>query len=91
MSRRLKGEEISQDEIYEQEQRCALGRLHGEGKHGKVGSVRVGGIVASSKPGVHRPAQPQQQVERKALQASNTGKKKFKCFLIVINKSLSFH
>jgi len=40
--RRMKGEEISAEEIEEQEQRSALGRLKAHGKHGKVGSVRVG-------------------------------------------------
>jgi len=69
VAKRLNGEEISQDEIYEQEQRCALGRLRGEGKHGKVGSVRVGtGVVTSSKPGVLRPST---QVDRLALKPSN--------------------
>ena len=82
MAKRLNGEEISQDEIYEQEQRCALGRLRGEGKHGKVGSVRVGaGVVTSSKPGVHRPSG---QVDRMALKPSNNAGWDFICIFSLI-------
>jgi len=42
ISRRLNGEEIPQEEIDEQMQRSALGRLRAHGKHGKVSSLRVG-------------------------------------------------
>jgi len=52
--RRMKGEEISEAEI-EEEERVALGQLRGHGKKAKVGSVRVGsaklggpGVVQSS-------------------------------------------
>jgi hypothetical protein len=41
----MKGELIPAEELEEQEQRTALGRLQGQGRHGaKVGSVRVGAV-----------------------------------------------
>ena len=43
--RRMKGEPIPTEELEEQEQRTALGRLQGQGRHGaKVGSIRVGAV-----------------------------------------------
>ena len=57
-------------EILEQEQRRALGRLRGEGKHGKVNSIRIGGALTASGPGVHR---PENHIERKALKPCNSG------------------
>lgn len=43
--RRMKGEAIPTEELEEQEQRTALGRLQGQGRHGaKVGSLRVGAV-----------------------------------------------
>ena len=49
--RRMKGEEITAEEIEEQEQRSALGRLRAQGKQGSVGSVRVGSAKLGG-PGV---------------------------------------
>jgi len=48
--RRLKGEEIPAEET-EEEQRAALGKLRGHGKHAKVGSIRVGSAKMGG-PGV---------------------------------------
>ena len=41
----MKGESIPHEELEEQEQRTALGRLQGTGRHGaQVGSIRVGSV-----------------------------------------------
>lgn len=45
VARRMKGELIPAEEVEEQEQRTALGRLQGHGRHGTiVGSIRVGSV-----------------------------------------------
>ena len=67
IAKRLKGEEIPAEEIEEQEERSALGRLKAHGKHGKVGSVRVGSVKLGG-PGVLK-SQPLKQ----PLKPNNTG------------------
>ena len=72
--RRLKGQEIPAEEIEEQEQRSALGRLRATGKHGKVGSVRVGSAKLGA-PGSITSSQAKQP-----LKPNNNGGAGFKIF-----------
>ena len=67
IAKRLNGEEIPAEEIEEQEERSALGRLKTSGKHGKVGSVRVGSVKLGG-PGVL-----QSQPLKLPLKPNNTG------------------
>jgi len=68
--RRARGEEISAAET-EEEERSALGQLRGHGRHGKVGSVRVGQAKLGG-PGVMAVKQP--------LKDNNQQKGGFKIF-----------